>query len=399
MLRFSQSPKGDMTMSDLQVALINYLVAQQKEDAFIVRIADLDKANIIEGKDTEIMQILEKFALIHQQVFHQSEHLHMHQTLAIRLLEEKKAFICTCYSHETLRDQRPCQEQCVNKQMQTYRTLKEQKVPFVIRLKSSQTQPKEPILLYGDATPSELFASACDDMLNGIDCIIDTSSKKEEQPLILAIQEMLGYSAEVAYAYLPPLENDPTIESLFIEGFIPDAIVNYLLRLSNPQAPQTIFTFPDAIEWFDLKQLPTEPIVFDKEALRTINQAHLMLMDNKQLSSLFGFADADVGKLAKLYLDKSATINELAQNIRPFFAPTSFQSPWEEEMKTLQSILQEAPMIHSFEAFEAMLIQKSGLNKNDLQTPLRLLLTGSDNGPELSRIYPLIKPYLLEVIS
>ena len=96
MLRFAPSPTGDMHIGNLRVAILNYLVSQQRHEQFIVRIEDTDKARNIEGKDTEIMQILEKFALKYDSVFHQSEHLHMHQTLAIKLLEQDKAFICTC---------------------------------------------------------------------------------------------------------------------------------------------------------------------------------------------------------------------------------------------------------------------------------------------------------------
>jgi len=96
MLRFASSPTGDMDIDTLRVAIFNYLIAQQRNESFIIRIDDSDKAKNIEGKDTEIMQILEKFALGHESVFHQSEHLHMHQTLAIKLLEEGKAFLCTC---------------------------------------------------------------------------------------------------------------------------------------------------------------------------------------------------------------------------------------------------------------------------------------------------------------
>lgn len=85
MLRFAASPTGDMTIGSLRVAILNYLLAQQRQEAFGIRIDDTEKNALIEGNDTEIMQILEKFALIHDSVFHQSEHLHMHQTLAIKL--------------------------------------------------------------------------------------------------------------------------------------------------------------------------------------------------------------------------------------------------------------------------------------------------------------------------
>ncbi len=122
-------------------------------------------------------------------------------------------------------------------------------------------------------------------------------------------------------------------------------------------------------------------------------------MDDKQLSSLFGFADADVGKLVKLYLAEASTINELASKIRPIFAPKVFEGKWKEEMEIMQKIIENAPMIKTFDAFKDYIIKESGLEDKNFSTPLRLLLTGAENGPELCNIYPLIKAYLLEVAS
>jgi glutamyl-tRNA synthetase len=56
-------------------------------------------------------------------------------------------------------------------------------------------------------------------------------------------------------------------------------------------------------------------------------------------------------------------------------------------------------MINDFNEFKAHIMKESGLQGNDLLNPLRLILTGAEHGPELSEIYPLIKPYLLEVAS
>jgi glutamyl-tRNA synthetase len=122
-------------------------------------------------------------------------------------------------------------------------------------------------------------------------------------------------------------------------------------------------------------------------------------MDDKILSTLFGFADADVGKLAKLYLEEASTINELAVKIRPIFAPKALEGEWAEEMKIMQELIKNAPMIEHFDAFKLFIMQESGIKEKNFFTPLRLLLTGAEHGPELSDIYPLIKPYLLEVVS
>ena len=122
-------------------------------------------------------------------------------------------------------------------------------------------------------------------------------------------------------------------------------------------------------------------------------------MDDKQLSTLFGFADADIGKLAKIYLEEASTIKELIAKIMPIFAPKDFEGEWGEQMRQMEILVQNAPMINDFDTFKSYMMKESGLKGKDFLKPLRLLLTGAQDGPELSDIYPLIKSYLLEVAS
>jgi len=432
MLRFAPSPTGDMHIESLRIAILNYLVSQQRNEPFIVRIEDRDKAHTIEGKDTEIMQILEKFALIHTRVFHQSEHLHMHQTLAIKLLEEGKAFVCTCTA-EQLEAERETAEAnkviyhysgaCHDVDKTMHAKLKESGEPFVIRLKKPihdivnhdfikgdiVSTPKEVdsfVILQADGIPTYNFACACDDMLSGVNFIIrgekhllDTAKQKH-------IKAQLGYEEETTYAHLPTTlygedkkDDANSVKWLFEQGFIPDAILNYLLLLGNDKLPKEIFTLPEAIEWLKLENISKSSVEFDIEKLRFINREHLKRMDDKILSTLFGFADADVGKLAKLYVEEASTINELAAKIRPIFAPKALEGEWAEQMKILQELIKNAPMIEDFDAFKSFIIHESGMKEKNFFTPLKLLLTGAEHGPELSDIYPLIKPYLLEVVS
>ncbi len=380
MLRFATSPTGDMNLETLRVAMFNYMVAKQKDVHFIVRIEDMEKEKNIEGKDTEILQILEKFALPHDSVSHQSENLHIHQTLAIRLLEEKKAFV----ENEVLAQN------------------KDEKVPFDICIKEPEnTETDSFVILKKDSTPSYLFASACDDMISGVTCIIREEDKLPDMAKERHIQQLLGYEQEIEYIHLSPLatKNDNiSVKWLFEQGFIPDAIANYLILLGN-KVPQEIFTMPEALEWFNIENMSRSSEKFDREKLRDINRQHLKRMDDKKLSTLFGFADADIGKLAKLYLEEAGTINELASKIRPFFTAKNFDTALGEQMRILEKIILDAPMIDSYDEFTAYLMQKSRLKDENFYNPLRLLLTGAASGPELSDIYPLIKPYLLEVAS
>ena len=435
MLRFAPSPTGDMHIENLRVALFNYMTARQKDVNFIVRIEDTDKERNITGKDTEIMEILEKFALPHDSVSHQSENLHIHQTLAIRLLEEKKAFVCTCTPEQLDADKEEAKRnnvaysysgRCSTVGAEELKKLKEDKTPFVVRIKKPdapiinhdlikgdiETPPNEVdsfVILQSDGTPTYNFACACDDMISGISLIIRSEDHLSNMPEQEHIKTLLGYEQETVYAHLPIILNSEgekmdmqddasSIKWLFEQGFIPDAIVNYLILLGN-ETPTEIFTMPEALEWFDLSKLSKSPVKFDIDTLRSINREHLKRMDDRRLSTLFGFADEDIGKLAKLYLEEASTINELETKINTIFAPKNFEGEWSAQMHTMEDIIQNAPMIDDFNAFKAHIMKESGLEGKHFFTPLRLILTGAEHGPELSQIYPLIKPYLLEVAS
>ena len=416
MLRFAPSPTGDMHIGDLRVAIINYLVSQQKNEQFIIRIEDREKEKNIEGKDTEIMQILEKFALKHESVFHQSEHLHMHQTLAIKLLEEGKAFVCTC--QEDNEDNNCYSGNCFNVSKAEHDKLKKSATPFVIRIKKPQsniiskdiiagentTSPDEVdsfVILKTNGTPTYNFACACDDMLSGVNFIIRGEENLLNTPKQIHIKKQLGYEEETIYAHLATIldSEDKSIEWLFKEGYTPDAIINYLILIGNIEVPKEIFTLPEAIEWFNIENISKNSVKFDLEKLRFINAQHIKMMDDKQLSTLFNFADEDIGRLAKLYLQEVSTVKELREKIESIFSPKDFSNKWGEEMRVLESIIQNAPMINSFDDFKTYIQKKSGLDGEKLMKPLTLLLTGYENSPKLNDIYPLIKSYILEVAS
>ncbi len=422
MLRFAPSPTGDMHINNLRVAILNFLVAQQRNESFIVRMDDIDKAANIEGMDTEIMQILEKFALNHESVFHQSEHLHMHQTLAVKLLEQGKAFVCTCTPEQLKSDASNFYlGHCENVDTSEHAKLKESGTPFVVRIKKPtedivthdlingdiSTKPNEVdsfVILDVDGLPTHNFASACDDMLSGVTTIIREDVHLLNTAKQKHIKTQLGNEDETTYVHLPALlstsdDADSSVKYFLKNGFIPDAIINYLLLLSNPHAPQEVFTLPEAIEWFDLENISKSAVTFDSDKLRSINRKHLEMMDDKQLSTLFGFADADIGKLAKLYLEVAPTTTELVTKIRSIFSPKDFSGKWSEQMRTLEIVVQDAPMFAKFDDFESHIMQKSGLKDKNFVKPLRLLLTGAEQGPELSDVYPLIKSYILEIAS
>ena len=96
MLRFALSPTADMHIGNLRVAIFNYILSKQLNEDLVIRIDDTDKENLIEGKDKEILEILNLFSIEYKGVVHQSDSLKYHQKLAMQLMTQKKAFSCFC---------------------------------------------------------------------------------------------------------------------------------------------------------------------------------------------------------------------------------------------------------------------------------------------------------------
>ena len=193
------------------------------------------------------------------------------------------------------------------------------------------------------------------------------------------------------------MNDSVSIKWLLEEGFLPDAIINYLLSLGD-KTPQEIFLLPDTEKWFDIKNVSKTPIKFDIDRLRFINRKHLEMMDNKTLSSLFNFADVDIGKLAKVYLGKLSTLNELKAKIKIIFTPKSYYGEWAEQMKIISRLIIDAPVLDTFNELKKYISEKSGLTNKELLKPLGLLITGEENEAKLSEIYPYIKPYITEIV-
>ena len=90
MLRFATSPIEDMNIANLRVAIFNYIVSKQLNEDLVIRIEDIDIKNIIEGKDKEIIELLNLFSIEYKNIVHQSDSLKYHKKIALQLMSQKK---------------------------------------------------------------------------------------------------------------------------------------------------------------------------------------------------------------------------------------------------------------------------------------------------------------------
>jgi glutamyl-tRNA synthetase len=414
MLRFAFSPTRDMELGDLSVALINFIVAQQRKEDLIVRVDDTSKRNNIEGKDKEYLDILDLFGIRYTQTIHESQNLRFHSAMALQLMHEKKAFSCFCSPDwiqgkmdEAKAANKPYlyDDACANLPAEL---VIDNTNPFTVRLHKPTTDITVTDVIQGeltfkadtidsfmilkqDKTPMADFASAVDDMLNDISLVIQDQDTIESAPKQIYVRDALQYDKKVQYAHIPPITGDniPSVMSLLEQGYLPEAIVNYLISMD----------LEDAVEQFDLAKLSPLPVVFDLEKLKEINKEQLKKMDAKELSRYVGFADAEIGELARLYVDEVETTRGLKTKIEPIFGSRIVPEQLQDQYQTLKNSVQNAPHFEEYEAFKEYVMNNTDLKEDEFEKLLRILLTSSENGPDLAKIYKYLKNYLGELIK
>ena len=432
MLRFAPSPTGDMHIGNLRVAIFNYIVSKQLNEGLIIRIEDTDKARNIEGKDKEILEILNLFSIDYVSVFYQSDNLKYHQKMALQLMTQKKAFACFC-SDTKLEE---LKEESIKKgipfrydgfcETLSDETVLNTNAPFTVRLKKPDHNIKFTDVLKGDfdyapfdidsfiilrqdKTPTYNYACSVDDMLMDISMVIRGEDHVSNTPKQIHIRESLGYTKEIKYVHLPIILNAQTgkkmskrddassVKWLIEQGFLPSAIANYLVLIGN-KTPTEIFTLEEAIKWFKIENVSKSGAKFDIDKLRFINRKHIEMLDEMRLSKILGFADENIGKLAKLYLEEASTIKEIKAKLDDIFSVKTTLEGFEEESKKVKEVLQKTSYFESYDDLKNHVTENTALKGKNLFKPLRYILTGVENGPNLADIYPFIKNYIGEIV-
>jgi len=215
-----------------------------------------------------------------------------------------------------------------------------------------------------------------------ISMIIRGEDHISNTPKQIHIRQSLGYKKDIKYVHLPVILNAKTskkmskrddassVKWLIEQGFLPSAIANYLVCSAK----------------------------FDIDKLRFINRKHIQMLDDMRLSKILGFADTDIGKLAKLYLEETSTTLEIKYKIDSIFAQKLPLKEYEEQFEKIKDCLQKAPFFEDYEDLKSYVIEKTNLKGKNLFKPLRFILTETQNGPNISDIYPFIKNYLGEIV-
>jgi glutamyl-tRNA synthetase, bacterial family len=432
MYRFAPSPTGDMHIGNLRAAIFNYICSIKDKSGFILRIEDTDTARNIKGKEEEIQEILHKFGIKWQTLYYQSKNLKFHREFAHKLLMDKKAFCCFC-SSEILAQKKELAKQ--NGEAYRYdgtcERLSDEQVlecekPFVIRMKKPVSTMKfkdaikgeisfEPenidsfVIMREDKTPTYNFACAIDDMLEGVTFVIRGEDHVSNTPKQEWIRECVGFSEKIQYAHLPIIldnegkkmskrDSSSSVKWLLECGYMPEAIANYLILLGN-KTPCEIFTIEEAAQWFDITKISKNPAKFDITKLAQINREHIKRASDERLAQLFSL-EISRANLIRFYTQESSLIPEISAKISAIFSPKNISEEWRENAEILRNlILNESEIPAEFNEFKSNLMKKSALKGKAFFMPLRLLLTNSEHGPELSELFPLIRDEIRAVVA
>jgi len=422
LLRFAPSQTEDIDLENLRVALFHHILSKTQNEELIIRIEDTQKEKNIENKDKEILELLTLFSIDYSRVVYQSENIKYHTQMAMKLLLDKKAFNCFCSDEALAQD-----KEIAEKENKPYaysgfcETISDEtkfncNAPFIVRIKKPENtvtftdllqgeKSYEPLevdsfkILNHDKSPTASFAAAVDDMLFDISTIVSQEKDILKTPQQKHIRSSLGYEKEINSLHLAPLiDANYSVQSLVEKGYLPAAIANYLILLSY-ETSQEIFTIEDIIKDFDISKIIQTPEKFEIERLNLINREYMRLLEDMRFSKIIGFADDDIGKLAKLYIEESNTTKEIQEKVKAVFSEKKSLENFEDELQAVKECLKKAPFIKEFEDLQTYLIKHTQLENETLTKVLNFAITGSTDKQNLHKIYPLIQNYLGEIIK
>lgn len=313
--RFPPSPTGHLHLGGARTALFNFLYARHNKGKFILRFEDTDKERSREEYVESIKEALLWLGLNWDEgPYFQSKRLDLYHEYAKRLYEEGLAYYCEC-SKEELENKKKTQmekglkprydETCREKGLSPGpgRALRI-KIPESIheivfedllrgKIVFSSEEVDDFIILRSDGTPTYHFAVVIDDITMGITHVIRGDDHISNTPKQLMIYNALGV-ATPAFAHIPMVlgqdgarlskrHGAKSILEYREEGYLPQAVVNYLARLGWGYGDQEYFTLEELIEKFDLVRVNLSPARFDQEKMLAFNGHWIRTLDNAEI--------------------------------------------------------------------------------------------------------------------
>jgi glutamyl-tRNA synthetase len=436
--RFAPSPTGFLHIGGARTALFNWLFTRHHDGEFVLRIEDTDQARSTDESTKAILNAMTWLGLNWDEgPYFQAERVGLHREMVQKLINEGKAYYCTCTPEEleTKRKQalatgkKPKYDGiCRNKNLA-------RSAGSVVRFRSTQIgttivedlikgnisfnneELDDLIIERSDGYPTYNFAVVVDDALMNITHVIRGDDHVNNTPRQILLYQALGFAVP-KFAHVPMIlgsdkarlskRHGATSVIAYKEmGYLPEALVNYLVRLGWAHGDQEIFSLAELIDVFSLEAVGKSPAVFNPEKLLWLNAHYIKGAKPERLSEEMkpiwsepaGRADAElVSRVIADLQPRVKTLVELA-DVAGFY----FVEKVQYEKEAAQKFLQPAVAIYlkeiaaglssltnfsreEIEDFLKAFAQKREIKLKVIAQPLRVALTGKTVSPGIDEV-------------
>ena len=328
--RFAPSPTGYMHVGNLRTALYTWLIARHHNGIFILRIEDTDQGRLVEGATDVIYRTMAECGLTHDEgpdvggptgPYIQSERRDLYLPYAQLLVEKGAAYYCFCEKAESEEDSGDfdrADDPCRNLSAEEVAANLAAGKPYVIRQRIPQEGTTtfhdvsfgditvenktldDQVLLKRDGLPTYNFANVVDDHLMGITHVVRGSEYLSSAPKYNLLYEAFGWEIPT-YVHCSPVmrdqhnkmskrHGDPSYEDLKAQGYLTDAILNYVALLGwapkGERSEQEIFSLDELVEAFDIAGISKSPAIFDIEKLTYFNATYLRALAPEEFAKV-----------------------------------------------------------------------------------------------------------------
>ena len=436
--RFAPSPTGFLHIDGARTALFNWLYTRHHGGEFVLRIEDTDQQRSTDESTKAILDAMTWLGLNWDEGPHfQAQRVELHREMVQKLIKEGKAYYCTCTSEELeikrktalAAGEKPkydgtCRDKNLKKSpgsvvrfrgAQTGITIVEDLIKGNISFNNDELD--DLIIERGDGYPTYNFAVVIDDALMNITHVIRGDDHVNNTPRQILMYQALGFDVP-KFAHVPMIlgsdkarlskRHGATSVMAYKEmGYLPEALVNYLVRLGWSHGDQEIFSQKELIEQFALDAVGKSPAVFNPEKLLWLNAHYIKEASPKRLmeemKSLWpeGTNLGDAAFIQKVIVDlqpRVKTLVELAGAANFYFAD---EIKYEEQAALkflvpeisnhLKAMVTAIPTVQNFnkedlEEFLKAFTQEKDIKFKVIAQPLRVALTGKTVSPGIDEI-------------
>ena len=436
--RFAPSPTGDLHLGGVRTALYSWLYARRHHGEFVLRIEDTDQERSTQEAVEVILDSLKWLGLNYDvDPWYQAKRLREYQKVADELIDAGLAYRCYCTKSriEQLREtqlargDKPKYDGCCRELSLPLA----HEAPYVVRFKNPLTgqvsfedqvlgkltfqnsELDDLVIIRSDGFPTYNFCVVVDDLEMGITHVIRGADHVNNTPRQINIFEALG-AAPPKYAHVPLIlgtdgkllsKRHGAASALQYRdlGYVPEALLNYLVRLGWSFGDQEIFTREEMTELFDIKDINKAAAAFDPEKLLWMNRHYLKTLPLERLVEYLrpimqklkiDFVSCGPGliEVVAVLRERADTLLELAEKSRYFYE--EFDSYVQEAVKYLSS--ETLPFLQEF---KKALVKLTGWSKENLHDvvskvadqfevgfgkvaqPIRVALTGGSASPPI----------------